>query len=357
MPRERAENLIFYFDVRYETQAMNSTLNTALNDVLSHETIHANRKRFEFVSGVIASELRRRAAATAGAQALTPTPPPTPPPTPTPLRVLDVGCGNGVFLTEPLAARFPEVEFVGIDSDAATIALAEAQRTLPNLRYAVELETRAVASAGAGMEASASEFSDESFGIIIASEVIEHVEEPASLLAWLHSQLGANGRVVITTPNGYGAFEAMTALETVLDLLGVMRLLSRLPGLRSLKVGSAYDTNDHQAKQHDTLAISPHVNFFSYRRLTKLFEASGFVVEGYRARALFGGLGFQQLMRSQRALTWNAHTSDRVPARCASGWMFVLAAATKADAPPFVYRRRWNERLRRYLTGKRWGTL
>src|ERR1700688_3877555 len=44
-----------------------------------------------------------------------------------PATVLDFGCGTGTQLTWPLAETFPQVSFLGVDSDAGTIAWARRQ--------------------------------------------------------------------------------------------------------------------------------------------------------------------------------------------------------------------------------------
>lgn len=277
------------------------------------ENIHGNKKRLAYAESL----LRERK----------------------PTTVLDVGCGNGIYLTIPLAERFPETQFWGVDSDATTIEAAQAQTTLPNLHFRVDAEIPAT----------------QTFDVIIASEVIEHVEHPGAFLLFLRSKLQAGGSMFITTPNGYGCFEIMTALETALHLLGVMTLLSKVPFLHSFKVGIGYDTDNISAMQHDTLAISPHVNFFSYKRLRKLFSEAGFRVVAYRPRSLFGGIGFQQLMKRKSVLEWNARTADRMPPHVVSGWMFVVEVQGE-PVGEFSYRRRINERVRRYFTAKRWGT-
>src|ERR1700694_2944392 len=83
-----------------------------------------------------------------------------------PRTVLDFGCGTGTQLTWPLAEAFPQVSFLGIDSDQTTIAWARRQPALPNLTYATE-------------DASGAE---RRYDMIIASEVLEHVEAPDQFL-------------------------------------------------------------------------------------------------------------------------------------------------------------------------------
>lgn len=278
------------------------------------ETIHGNAKRVEYIASLIERYQ--------------------------PKTVLDVGCGNGIFLTVPLAERFPSTDFLGIDSDRETIDLANTANTCANLRYATNEELQ----------------SGHVFDFVLASEVIEHVDDPESFLDWLHSVVAPQGTLVITTPNGYGPFEIVTFFETLLDLSGVMKFLSRLPVLRRFKVGDSYSSGDVRSMQHDTLAISPHVNFFSFGVLTSMFERRGFRLKEVRARSFLGGLGFNQLMKSQGVLAWNARVSDKLPRRFASGWMFVLEQRPLVSISPKRYKRRLNERLRRHLTALRWGT-
>jgi len=80
-----------------------------------------------------------------------------------PREVLDIGCGTGTNLTRPLAERFPRVRFLGIDSDAASIRYARAAHSLPNLAFEKDFQHTAVPAA---------------FDLIVASEVVEHVDDP-----------------------------------------------------------------------------------------------------------------------------------------------------------------------------------
>ena len=79
-----------------------------------------------------------------------------------PKTVLDFGCGTGMQLTRPLAQSFPNTFFFGVDSDVETIGWARRQPALPNLTFAArepgEMGRR--------------------YDMIIASEVLEHVEAP-----------------------------------------------------------------------------------------------------------------------------------------------------------------------------------
>src|SRR5258708_5246786 len=104
-----------------------------------------------------------------------------------PRTVLDFGCGTGSQLTMPLAQAFPEVSFLGLDSDETTIAWARQYAALPNISYTTRDDGP----------------SDRSFDMVIASEVLEHVEAPDELLRYLSKRLADGGRLVVTVPNGY----------------------------------------------------------------------------------------------------------------------------------------------------------
>lgn len=262
-------------------------------------------KRLEFVAGILSSSR--------------------------PGRVLDIGCGTGANLTVPLARRFPGTNFLGVDSDRTSIEYANREYLTSNLSF------RAQQAAGDLGQ----------FDLIIASEVIEHVEAPDDFLAFLRSHLAKDGALVITLPNGWGPFEITSLLETLLHLSGlydVLRAVKRR--IRGKPVANV---------TVDTLAISPHINFFSHGEISAIFSRQGFRVAGYSPRTLLCGFGFDQLMTSQRLLAWNARWVDRLTPSLASGWMFLLRPVEGQSphvAPP--YQRGHYARLRRYLNEKRW---
>ncbi|MBB6091932.1 2-polyprenyl-6-hydroxyphenyl methylase/3-demethylubiquinone-9 3-methyltransferase [Povalibacter uvarum] len=103
-------------------------------------------------------------------------------------RVLDVGCGGGL-LSEAMARRGAEV--TGIDLGTATIEVAELHALQSNLtiRYIREsAEVHAAHSPGA-------------YDVVTCLEMLEHVPEPASVLAALRTLVKPGGEVVISTLN------------------------------------------------------------------------------------------------------------------------------------------------------------
>lgn len=219
-----------------------------------------------------------------------------------PTTVLDFGCGAGTYVTLPLAREFPDIDFLGVDADVETIHFASKSHQLDNLRFdkiSRDLELRR-------------------FDMIIASEVLEHVDDPSAFLGMLASRVRKGGSVLITVPNGYGPFELGSFLESVLHLSRVLALLSRIRHLgKSRQKGSI--------RMPDTLAVSPHINFFSWWGLRRLYRGVGFRVERYRPRTFLCGFIFDQLLRGSFLLSWNARVADVLPPWMVSDWMFLIA--------------------------------
>lgn len=98
-------------------------------------------------------------------------------------RVLDLGCRYGALTQAYLSGN----EVVGLDVDRE--ALAEAAK--------LGIETH-WADADAPLE-----FDDESFDVVVAGELLEHVRDPHGLVAEARRVLRPGGRFVASVPNGF----------------------------------------------------------------------------------------------------------------------------------------------------------
>lgn len=110
-----------------------------------------------------------------------------------PGKLLDVGCGNGIFLH-----RMHNLDWsvTGIDFDAKAIEYAKKMHG-GDLTFI-------------NTDLSSARFADNSFDAVTMSHVIEHVPDPVGTLIEIRRILKSGGRLVVTTPNiqsfGHGKF-------------------------------------------------------------------------------------------------------------------------------------------------------
>jgi len=112
-------------------------------------------------------------------------------------RILDVGCGNGAFLSFA-AGRFPEATLEGIELDDDRAQ--EARRLLPTARVHV----------GDALE-QLRHLSDR-YDLITLWDVFEHVAEPSALLEQLAGRLSPTGAICIQTIHGRSLLPAIGRL-------------------------------------------------------------------------------------------------------------------------------------------------
>jgi len=109
------------------------------------------------------------------------------------MRHLDVGCGDGVRIR--LAK--PAGKIVGVDTDRAML---EAAKTRGITTYQESVESL--------------HFSSESFELVTAIEVFEHIEHPVLAFAEIQRVLKPRGFFICVTPNDSFLFQTLWALWT-----------------------------------------------------------------------------------------------------------------------------------------------
>jgi SAM-dependent methyltransferase len=223
------------------------------------------------------------------------------------LRVLEVGCGNGSQLALPLARLGFKV--TGIDIDAPSIEHAkEMAQDLENAQFVGGLVEELQHS--------------ESFDVVVLSEVLEHTEDPGSLLASSVSHLSSNGVAIVTVPNGFGEFEVDS---WVFRTLRLQRLVDALMGARRKRLPNGTPEEKDKVISGTNNDDSGHVQFFTRRRLRRLFDACGLSIFREGAASLLAGpMVGHTLARSSRFIEWNARVTDSLPYALASGWYFAL---------------------------------
>lgn len=123
-------------------------------------------------------------------------------------RVLDLGCGGGI-LSEALAQAGAEV--IGIDLSAEQIQVAQ----LHALESGLKVDYRHLASADLAAREPGS------FDAVVCMEMLEHVPDPAAILADCHALLKPDGDLFLSTIHrGLKSFLfAIVGAEEVLKLL------------------------------------------------------------------------------------------------------------------------------------------
>ena len=166
-----------------------------------------------------------------------------------PLRVLDAGCGDGVFLDR--LARYldhGDAHYTGVDYSEHQLAKAAA---LPYEFHQCDL--------GAGIP-----LPDAAFDVVHAAEIIEHLLDPDLLVDEAARVLRPGGHVVITTPNLQAWF------NRVLFVAGVQPIFHET-STRSTQVGAgplARLKTDHRPVGH--------LRLYNRTALLDLLRRSGF---------------------------------------------------------------------------------
>lgn len=116
-------------------------------------------------------------------------------------KMLDWGCGGGIF-TEAIAAKGAQVQGFDINEDSLKIAKEHAATNQLSINYSND---------EASLPLSA-------FDIITCFEVLEHVEDPARLVADISTRLQKNGYVIFSTINR--TLAAWLTIIVGLEMLG-----------------------------------------------------------------------------------------------------------------------------------------
>lgn len=174
------------------------------------------------------------------------------------VRVLDIGCGTG-NITIPLGL-LDDSEIKGIDIHQGNVSISRANNPFKN----VSIEYESIFDCDVSP-----------YDFIILTEVLEHISFYKQVLLYLSKQMKEDAELQITVPNGYGPFEiAMQPLYLMrkLRMDGFINRIKRVLGKKE-----PYSCN------YET----PHVNFFTVRRLKRELQSLGLeVIEVRKAYVL-----------------------------------------------------------------------
>lgn len=173
------------------------------------------------------------------------------------VKILDIGCGTGFYLTFPLMSLGYNI--IGVDPDLESIEYAKRINIYPNGSF-IKSELKDLSSYNI-------------FDIIICSEVLEHVEDPETFLYILKTKLKYNGIIILTIPNGFGAYEIDSFIYHKLRVKYCLIFLSRLKKfiLYILGINTRHRNNETiipvTYKNNDI-----HLQYFTYNKINALFK-------------------------------------------------------------------------------------
>jgi 2-polyprenyl-3-methyl-5-hydroxy-6-metoxy-1,4-benzoquinol methylase len=242
--------------------------------------------------------------------------------------ILDTGCGTGELVTFPLAhalkLRGVRFRLFASDLDMASIDRAQERAFVHEL-------------ADVTFQCAFTKEVEGVFDLVVCSEVLEHLEQPEALVSDLGQKVAPQGRLLLTTPNGYGYKELeRRVLSIAYDivmispsfvrnaLLKVRRAVKRRQGgrpasarpARAVVIGTLNYENDI------------HIQFFRFPRLRAMLTHAGFSIDRVSNTQVLGGV-FGSLIDSRLGLErW----IDKWPTSLAGGWSLVARRTTEIAA-------------------------
>jgi SAM-dependent methyltransferase len=210
------------------------------------------------------------------------------------VQILEIGCGNGCYLSYPLSLMGYSV--LGLDPHQPSIELA--QRTYG--RDNCEFRCCRVEDLPASQK----------FSCVILSEVIEHLDDPGTMIQLAAARLAPGGILIVTTPNGYGEFEIDNWFWRHLHMERVIA-----PFRRNRNFGP-----------RSSDCLDGHVQFFTLPRLKRLFAERGLeILESVASVFACGAFASYLMNRLPRSVrTWNERLADHLPMAMSSAWYFAL---------------------------------
>jgi 2-polyprenyl-3-methyl-5-hydroxy-6-metoxy-1,4-benzoquinol methylase len=182
-------------------------------------------------------------------------------------RIIDIGCNEGdlLFVLSHQFGKSYDIHLTGVDLSPLNIDFANKRKEYyhhTNCDFSI-------------MDANHLAFNPEHFDIVICSEVLEHMQEPAVTVKEIHRILKKNGLAVITSPNGGG--NIVRKIIHALNFITSGRLmLSREKDIQELKEMSSDTVRQGQKEKN---IGSGHISVKDRKEWLEIFDRCGFALQ------------------------------------------------------------------------------
>ncbi|MBI2474673.1 MAG: class I SAM-dependent methyltransferase [Candidatus Taylorbacteria bacterium] len=181
-------------------------------------------------------------------------------------KILDLGSGRGSFLID---VKKQGGNAIGIETSQNYIELSHAGAK----EAGVEIEVKA--AVGEHLP-----FENDQFDFINMAEVIEHVENPATVLAETYRVLSNNGAVYMSVPNRFGMRDQHYGIYGI-------NWMPRSLAMRLLTVFRAH--KDYSTENEIGCQRLDSMHYFTLRAIVKLCQKSGFECSDIRLQKILAG--------------------------------------------------------------------
>jgi SAM-dependent methyltransferase len=213
-----------------------------------------------------------------------------------PIWVLDFGCGNGIATSQYLIRK--EIKYYGVDIHEPSLNYAREHFWNENAAFLNQVPE------------------DILFDIIVYADVLEHLDDPLSVLRQHSNQLKDKGIIIGSVPNGFGPFEIEKKLDSWLGLSKMMLLAATIK--RKFK-GQGF-SEKFQATYNDNCG---HIQFFTKNSFFFTLQQSGFQIQSFTNGSFVGApVSAFLLLRGERIAKLNSKLADFLPYWAVSTWYF-----------------------------------
>jgi len=227
------------------------------------------------------------------------------------INLLDFGCGNGTAVSKYLIDS--ETNYYGVDIHAPSLRFASAEYSSSQAKFFSEIPDGIV------------------FDVIVYADILEHLDDPESILSDHYKRLADNGIMIGAVPNGYGPFEIEKKLDRYLLLDRFINMLSKIKYYLKSKIHKG-EYDESIVTQIDNLPYnidSGHVQFFTKKRLYEVFMSSNLKVVDFKNGVFLGApIISSRILTNKYIINLNAKIADYLPYYLASTWYFTINKAS-----------------------------